>query len=146
MLNEFEGSQWNPVNSKLQLTEQFGLLENSTFTVCLRIRPKLPFENIDEECCITPIQSSKKLNPCDILHEEQCQILTQKINFKGQQKTTTELFSFDKVFSQTSSNEEVFEAVGNPLCSRVLNGQVGVILAFRQTSSGECNSNICIVL
>lgn len=48
-----------------------------------------------------------------------------------------EIISFDRVFDQESSQEEVFEAVGRPVVEDVLEGYNGTLFAYGQTGSGK---------
>ena len=42
-------------------------------------------------------------------------------------------FGFDRVFSTSASNAQVFEEVGRPLCTSVLCGYNGTLMAYGQT-------------
>ena len=48
-----------------------------------------------------------------------------------------EMVTFDRVFDQDSSQEELFEAVGKPVVSDVLEGYNGTVFAYGQTGSGK---------
>jgi len=49
-------------------------------------------------------------------------------------------FGFDRVFSTSASNAQVFEEVGRPLCTSVLCGYNGTLMAYGQTGSGKTHS------
>lgn len=46
-------------------------------------------------------------------------------------------YTFDQVFDQRSSQEDIFEAVGKPIVDGCLNGAHGSIFAYGQTGSGK---------
>ena len=46
-------------------------------------------------------------------------------------------FNFDRVFPATTTQQEVFEALGRPLISDVLKGYNGTLFAYGQTGSGK---------
>ncbi|XP_026085153.1 kinesin-like protein KIF6 isoform X1 [Carassius auratus] len=46
-------------------------------------------------------------------------------------------FRFQKVFDQTASQEEIFEAIAKPVADNVLAGYNGTIFAYGQTGSGK---------
>lgn len=46
-------------------------------------------------------------------------------------------FNFDKIFSQASTQEEVFEYIAKPTINSVFKGYNGTILCYGQTSSGK---------
>lgn len=48
-----------------------------------------------------------------------------------------ETFTFDRVFSPTSSQELVFETIGQPVIDDVLTGYNGTVFAYGQTGSGK---------
>ena len=48
-----------------------------------------------------------------------------------------ETFSFDRVFSSDSSQEDIFEFVGAPIIEDVLTGYNGTVFAYGQTGSGK---------
>jgi len=52
----------------------------------------------------------------------------------------TYCFDFKRAFAEAESQENVFEHVGKPVVSDVLNGYNGTILAYGQTSSGKTYS------
>jgi len=45
-------------------------------------------------------------------------------------------FTYDKVFSENASTSDVYQAIGRPIVSSVLQGFNGTIFAYGQTSSG----------
>jgi len=46
-------------------------------------------------------------------------------------------FTYDKVFSENASTSDVYQAIGGPIVSSVLQGFNGTIFAYGQTSSGK---------
>lgn len=46
-------------------------------------------------------------------------------------------FTYDKVFSENASTSDVYQAIGRPIVSSVLQGFNGTIFAYGQTSSGK---------
>lgn len=60
---------------------------------------------------------------------------------KGTQLTLKEaVFLYDHVFDLTSTQEEVFERVGEPVLNNILDGFHGTIMAYGQTSSGKTHT------
>ncbi len=56
---------------------------------------------------------------------------------KTPDKTKQKVFSFDTVFSRSSSQEVVFNGVGAPLVDAVLKGINGCLIAYGQTGAGK---------
>lgn len=50
---------------------------------------------------------------------------------------TPQSYTFDAVIGQTGSQADVFEVVGVPLISSVLDGINATVMAYGQTSSGK---------
>lgn len=60
------------------------------------------------------------------------------VSIKNQYSDTVPLiFSYDKIFPPTSSQQEVYESAALPIIESVLEGFNGSILAYGQTSSGK---------
>lgn len=114
-------------------------LETSTFTLCTRIRPKLPHEEGkpgDSIVCVVP-------GPTTFAGGEQTQatlVMTPKVSMTGEPKLEQTSFDFDHTFGPDSTNDEVYSAVGAPLARRALAGSVGVIFAYGQTGSGKTHT------
>jgi hypothetical protein len=49
-------------------------------------------------------------------------------------------FMFDSIFEMDSTQEEVFEKVGQPVLDNILEGFHGTIMAYGQTSSGKTHT------
>ena len=47
---------------------------------------------------------------------------------------------FDHVFDMDSTQEDVFQKVGQPVLNNILDGFNGTILAYGQTSSGKTHT------
>lgn len=47
---------------------------------------------------------------------------------------------FDQVFDINSTQEQVFEKVGEPVINNILDGFHGTIMAYGQTSSGKTHT------
>jgi kinesin family member 5 len=64
---------------------------------------------------------------------------------KGSQLTIKDtkaesVFIYDQVFDLLSTQEEVFERVGEPVLNNILDGFHGTIMAYGQTSSGKTHT------
>ena len=49
-------------------------------------------------------------------------------------------FMYDNIFDMDATQEEVFDKVGNPVLSNILDGFHGTIMAYGQTSSGKTHT------
>lgn len=49
-------------------------------------------------------------------------------------------FMYDHVFDMDSTQEEVFDKVGDPVLNNILDGFNGTIMAYGQTSSGKTHT------
>lgn len=83
-----------------------------------RVRPVLEVER----------KSGEDVDVTDIPNDEELYIL--------RDSHTKTKYEYDRVFGQTSTQEEVFEAV-QPLCVSVLDGYNVCIFAYGQTGSGK---------
>ena len=98
------------------------LLQNNTFiSVYCRFRPinKLEQEHSKNSTCVK-ILSDKQI----AIHNDTSEYFQQN-------------FSFDKVFSQTTTQEEVFQDTSKEIINSVIQGYNGTIMAYGQTSSGK---------
>lgn len=50
------------------------------------------------------------------------------------------VFMFDKIFDMDSTQDQVFERVGQPVLNNILDGFHGTIMAYGQTSSGKTHT------
>ena len=49
-------------------------------------------------------------------------------------------FLFDKVFDSPTSQEEMYQEVGEPILINILDGFNGTIIAYGQTNSGKTHT------
>jgi hypothetical protein len=91
--------------------------------------------NIKVFCRFRPFNASELAASPTILH---------RIN-KGTQLSIRDpkgevFFLYDHVFDLPSTQEEVFERVGEPVINNILDGFHGTIMAYGQTSSGKTHT------
>ncbi|CAG9318537.1 unnamed protein product [Blepharisma stoltei] len=102
-----------------------------SITVAVRFRPLSNAEFVQQEEIIRSNQEKFKANFSSEfwkIFQEENTILNTK---------TRQSFTYDKVFSEYSSNEEVFESIAKPFVLNALNGINTTIFAYGQTSSGK---------
>lgn len=63
-----------------------------------------------------------------------------RVDIDSSQRISSNEFQFDSVFDKTSSNEDVYTALGAPVVDAALGGFNGTIFAYGQTSSGKTHS------
>ena len=132
----------NVVESKA--AESANGLETSTFTVCARVRPLLPFEVGKGGEYFTAVVAGERIEPAtgptSTPYTEQMLLCNPKVSMMGAAKIEKETYDFDYVFGAESENIDVYELACKPLVERCLNGQVGVIFAYGQTGSGKTHT------
>lgn len=119
-------------------------LETSTFTICCRIRPIESYNVNDINTSINDnfecIYQGNSINVDTVIkgidRSEECVVFNPKLAFNGKPKIEKEIFLFDKTFGREACNSDIYETC-KPLIARVVLGQIGVIFAFGQTSSGK---------
>ena len=116
------------VDAKLTAAENG--LETSTFTVCARIRPKLPQDQGDEDfVCVVPGE-----------HGRAARCLVPRVSITGRPKLDEARSELDYCWGPSADEDNIFDSVGRPLVHRALDGQVGVIFAYGQTGSGKTHT------
>lgn len=128
-------------------------LETSTFTVCCRIRPILPFDEAGSEDKFECIFQDKANSfstgppappapptPSADDYTESALLLNPKVTLQGKTKLEPVKFKFDYAFGPDDQNDYLFEKVGKPIISKAVAGQIGVIFAYGQTGSGKTHT------
>ena len=125
-----------------KLFRAFNGLSTSTFTVCARIRPKLPFDDegggdkSDTVVTIVPGQVHKD-EGAEGEYSEDCLVFSPSMSITGKARLTSEAMPFDHTFGPATDPAHLYQAVGEPLVAKAMAGQVGVVFAYGQTGSGK---------
>ena len=59
-------------------------------------------------------------------------VFSPKISITGKARLTSEILEFDHTFGPKTAPEQLYSAVGKPLVTRAMQGQVGVVFAYGQ--------------
>ncbi|GKT34982.1 Kinesin-like protein KIF18B [Aduncisulcus paluster] len=110
-------------------------VEESDFSVTVRIRPELPSEG-DSGCWTNII---RKVDDQVLVFDPSPTISRRKpvASNPGDKKFKNKAFKFDKVFGEDSTQEEVFLNTAQPLIGAVLDGYNASVLAYGATGSGK---------
>ena len=135
-------------------------LETSSFTVCARVRPVLAHEAGQPEsyAVVLPTGGARRRRSrpgacgggaaAEVAaaavvakdHTEHMTVFTPTVSMMGKPSLKSAVSPFDYAFAESESNETVYEAIGRPLVTRALAGQVGVCFAYGQTGSGKTHT------
>jgi hypothetical protein len=117
---EPRASNVDVVHSKANNSENG--LETSSFTVCTRIRPMLKHEIGQGGEYFTAIVPGLHSDGKSGEHNEEVLVLQPKMSMMGKPKLESSAHTFDYVFGPESTNEEIYELVGQPLVRESIDG------------------------
>jgi kinesin family member 5 len=66
------------------------------------------------------------------------QVIGDTVNIKGEESNHT--FTFDRIYTDKSSQKEIFEDVAKPMIEDIFRGYNGTIFVYGQTSSGKTHT------
>jgi len=90
--------------------------------------------NVQVMCRFRPISDKERENSKSLCTDY---IDNSQVSIRTTNDLNTYRFSFDRIFSPDSAQEEVFEIAAKPIIESVLEGFNGTIFAYGQTSSGK---------
>ncbi len=126
-----------PLSPKEICTEDFP--DGSSDFLPVAKCPRKLVSVVDERVIIFGIQSpfQKRINLADPVDKSQKQQRTYTHGTKRRQEIR---YTFDKVFNEDASQQQVFEATSKPLISGVLDGYNATVFAYGATGCGKTHT------
>lgn len=115
---------------------------SASITVAVRVRPLLAHEEHRGHSCI--IKCDSKANNVQVIDPRDFGGAYSSGYGMSPEKSTRmcKEFEFDQVLNEQATQFEVFNATSRSLCSAVLNGYNGTILAYGATGAGKTHTMI----